>query len=194
MVGHHRMAVQSVDLMLVDPEVLTESGVPAELRLRRQCIDLGDGQALISTTDFFMPIVDDPFYFGRIAAANAISDVYAMGGKPMMAIAILGWPIDKLPAELAPLPRFQRGHLGAFDCRAGIRDAASARLERRAQRPRMAAEVHHGAAHRSNVDAPERFRRRVKRRHDCRPDHRASCSENSRSRSASSRPGSSHNL
>jgi selenide,water dikinase len=63
--------------------------------------DLGNGTALISTTDFFMPIVDDAFDFGRIASANAISDVYAMGGKPLLAVAILGWPIDKLPAELA---------------------------------------------------------------------------------------------
>jgi selenide,water dikinase len=57
--------------------------------------------ALISTTDFFTPIVDDAFAFGRIAGANAISDVYAMGGKPILAIAILGWPVDKLPPELA---------------------------------------------------------------------------------------------
>lgn len=63
--------------------------------------DLGNGTALISTTDFFMPIVDDPFDFGRIAAANSISDVYAMGGKPLIAIAILGWPVNKLPAEIA---------------------------------------------------------------------------------------------
>jgi selenide,water dikinase len=63
--------------------------------------DLGNGTALISTTDFFMPIVDDAFDFGRIAAANAISDVYAMGGTPLMAIAILGWPVEKLPVELA---------------------------------------------------------------------------------------------
>ena len=63
--------------------------------------DLGNGSALISTTDFFMPIVDDAFNFGKIAAANAISDVYAMGGKPILAIAILGWPIEKLPASLA---------------------------------------------------------------------------------------------
>jgi len=63
--------------------------------------DLGNGTAVISTTDFFMPIVNDPFDFGRIASANAISDVYAMGGKPIMAIAILGWPIDKLPAAVA---------------------------------------------------------------------------------------------
>ncbi|MGZ3949843.1 MAG: selenide, water dikinase SelD [Flavisolibacter sp.] len=57
--------------------------------------------AIISTTDFFMPIVDDAFDFGRIAAANSISDIYAMGGTPMMAIAILGWPIDRLPVEVA---------------------------------------------------------------------------------------------
>jgi len=63
--------------------------------------DLGNGTALISTTDFFLPIVDDAFDFGRIASANAISDVYAMGGKPVLAIAILGWPVEKLPAELA---------------------------------------------------------------------------------------------
>ncbi len=63
--------------------------------------DLEDGTAIISTTDFFMPIVDDPFTFGRIAATNAISDVYAMGGQPLLAIAILGWPVDKLSAEIA---------------------------------------------------------------------------------------------
>src|SRR5450432_3083874 len=63
--------------------------------------DLGNGTALISTTDFFMPIVDDAFEFGRIAAANAISDVYAMGGKPILAIAILGWPINIIPPEIA---------------------------------------------------------------------------------------------
>ncbi len=63
--------------------------------------DLGNGTALISTTDFFMPIVDDPYEFGRIASANAISDVYAMGGTPVLAIAILGWPINVLPAAVA---------------------------------------------------------------------------------------------
>lgn len=63
--------------------------------------DIGNDQVVLSTTDFFMPIVDDPFDFGRIAATNAISDIYAMGGKPLMAIAILGWPIDKLAPEVA---------------------------------------------------------------------------------------------
>lgn len=63
--------------------------------------DLGNGTAIISTTDFFMPIVDDPFTFGRIAATNAISDIYAMGGKPLLAIAILGWPVNVLAPEIA---------------------------------------------------------------------------------------------
>ncbi|MCL6271243.1 selenide, water dikinase SelD [Sansalvadorimonas sp. 2012CJ34-2] len=63
--------------------------------------DMGNGEGVISTTDFFMPIVDDPFDFGRIAATNAISDVYAMGGTPMMAIAILGWPVNKLGPDVA---------------------------------------------------------------------------------------------
>ncbi|MDR5899961.1 selenide, water dikinase SelD [Halomonas vilamensis] len=63
--------------------------------------DLGDGRGMIATTDFFMPIVDDPFDFGRIAAINAISDVYAMGGTPVMALSILGWPLDKLGADVA---------------------------------------------------------------------------------------------
>ena len=62
--------------------------------------DIGNGIGIISTTDFFMPIVDDPFTFGKIAATNAISDIYAMGGKPIMAIAIFGWPIKKLPPEI----------------------------------------------------------------------------------------------
>lgn len=63
--------------------------------------DLDGEHCIISTTDFFMPIVDDALDFGRIASVNAISDVYAMGGKPLMAVAILGWPINKLPAEVA---------------------------------------------------------------------------------------------
>ena len=65
--------------------------------------DLGNGTSVISTTDFFMPIVDDPFEFGQIAATNAISDIYAMGGRPLMAIAIFGWPIDKLGPDTARL-------------------------------------------------------------------------------------------
>ncbi len=63
--------------------------------------DLGNGEAIISTTDFFMPIVDDAFDFGRIASANAISDIYAMGGEPIMAIAILGWPINLIEPSIA---------------------------------------------------------------------------------------------
>lgn len=63
--------------------------------------DLGNGTCIVSTTDFFMPIVDDPETFGAIASVNAISDVYAMGGTPVMAIAILGWPVNKVPADVA---------------------------------------------------------------------------------------------
>lgn len=63
--------------------------------------DLGNGTALISTTDFFTPIVDNAFDFGCIAAANAISDVYAMGGRPILALAVLGWPVNKLSPSLA---------------------------------------------------------------------------------------------
>jgi selenide,water dikinase len=63
--------------------------------------ELEDGNCIISTTDFFTPIVDNAFDFGKISACNAISDVYAMGGKPLMAVAILGWPVDKIPADVA---------------------------------------------------------------------------------------------
>ncbi|NLS55988.1 selenide, water dikinase SelD [Hafnia alvei] len=81
----------------VDPNLL----VGNETRDDAAVYDIGNGIGIISTTDFFMPIVDDPFDFGRIAATNAISDIYAMGGKPIMAIAILGWPVDKLAPEIA---------------------------------------------------------------------------------------------
>ena len=80
--------------------------VPKELMVGIETADdaavykLNDDQALIATTDFFMPIVDDPFDFGRIAATNAISDVYAMGGTPIMALALVGMPINKLPVEV----------------------------------------------------------------------------------------------
>lgn len=89
-------------------EILKNSSgfpVPKELMVGIETADdaavykLNDEQALIATTDFFMPIVDDPFDFGRIAATNAISDVYAMGGTPIMALALVGMPINKLPLE-----------------------------------------------------------------------------------------------
>lgn len=63
--------------------------------------ELANGTCIVSTTDFFMPIVDDAYTFGSIASVNAISDVYAMGGQPVMALAILGWPVEKLSADLA---------------------------------------------------------------------------------------------
>ena len=80
----------------------------------RPSIKLNDEQALIATTDFFMPIVDDPYDFGRIAATNAISDVYAMGGKPIMALALVGMPINVLPPEV--IARILEG--GEAVCRA----------------------------------------------------------------------------
>lgn len=82
---------------IVDNKIL----VGNESRDDAAVYDMGNGTAIISTTDFFMPIVDDPFTFGKIAAANAISDVYAMGGRPLLAIAILGWPVDKISPEIA---------------------------------------------------------------------------------------------
>jgi selenide,water dikinase len=89
-------------------EILKKSSgfpVPSALMVGIETADdaavykLNDEQALIATTDFFMPIVDDPFDFGRIAATNAISDVYAMGGTPIMALALVGMPINKLPLD-----------------------------------------------------------------------------------------------
>jgi selenide,water dikinase len=94
----------------IAPAVLSEllastpiRGLPADLLVGTETSDdaavyrLNDSQALVATTDFFTPIVDDPFDFGRIAATNAISDVYAMGGTPIFALAIVGMPLEKLP-------------------------------------------------------------------------------------------------
>ena len=90
-------------------EILRNSGsgiIPPELLVGIETADdaavyrLNDEQALIATTDFFMPIVDDPFDFGRIAATNAISDVYAMGGTPIMALALVAMPVNQLPLEV----------------------------------------------------------------------------------------------
>src|ERR671927_1752976 len=96
----------------IAPAVLSEildatpmRGLPKELLVGTETADdaavyrLNDSQALVATTDFFTPIVDDPYDFGRIAATNAISDVYAMGAKPVLALAILGLPLGKLPPE-----------------------------------------------------------------------------------------------
>ena len=89
-------------------EILSASpirGLPKELMVGTETADdaavyrLNDTQALVATTDFFTPIVDDPFDFGRIAATNAISDIYAMGGRPVMALAIVGMPLEKLPVS-----------------------------------------------------------------------------------------------
>ncbi len=97
----------------IAPAVLSEilaatpiRGLPKDLLVGTETADdaavyrLNDTQALVATTDFFTPIVDDPFDFGRIAATNAISDVYAMGGRPIFALAILGMPLEKLPLSV----------------------------------------------------------------------------------------------
>ena len=98
----------------ISPEVLSEILNQAGPRMSHPQLLVGNhhkddaavyetdnDNVIISTTDFFMPIVDEPEAFGRIASVNAISDIYAMGGKPIMAIAILGWPINQIPAEIA---------------------------------------------------------------------------------------------
>src|SRR5499425_1311731 len=97
----------------IAPAVLSEllaatpiRGLPKELLVGTETADdaavykLNDKQALVATTDFFTPIVDDPYDFGRIAATNAISDIYAMGGRPIMALAIVGMPLEKLPVAV----------------------------------------------------------------------------------------------
>ena len=81
----------------IDPNLLVGNDTKDDAAV----YDLGNGTSIISTTDFFMPIVDDPFDFGRIAATNAVSDIFAMGGKPIIAIAVFGFPINKLPASVA---------------------------------------------------------------------------------------------
>ena len=87
---------------------LPKVGLPPDLLVDASTADdaavyrISDDQAVVATTDFFMPIVDDPYDFGRIAATNAISDVYAMGGRPILTLAVVGMPIDKLtPAVIA---------------------------------------------------------------------------------------------
>jgi selenide,water dikinase len=98
---------------LVPPELLVGTETSDDAAVYR----LNDDQALVATTDFFTPIVDDPYDFGRIAAANALSDIYAMGGTPIMALALVGMPIAKLPPEV--IGRVLEG--GASICReAGI--------------------------------------------------------------------------
>lgn len=82
---------------VADPRVLVGNGARDDAAVYA----LDEERAIISTTDFFMPIVDDPRDFGAIASTNAISDVYAMGGTPILAIAILGWPVDTLDPEIA---------------------------------------------------------------------------------------------
>ncbi|CAN5131110.1 selenide, water dikinase SelD [soil metagenome] len=94
--GVLREILKNTNRMPIPPQLL----VGIETSDDAAVYQLTDDIALIATTDFFMPIVDDPFDFGRIAATNAISDVYAMGGKPIMALALVGMPINVLPVEV----------------------------------------------------------------------------------------------
>lgn len=105
--------LETTQQSVIDPNLLVGNSTKDDAA----AYNLGNGQSVLSTTDFFMPIVDDPFTFGRIAATNALSDIYAMGGKPLMAIAILGWPIDKLDPEVARIV-VDGGRKACFD--AGI--------------------------------------------------------------------------
>lgn len=95
---------------IVPPDLLVGTDTADDAAVYR----LNDQQAIVATTDFFTPIVDDPFDFGRIAATNALSDIYAMGAAPIMALAVVGMPLDRLPAEV--IGRILEG--GASVCRA----------------------------------------------------------------------------
>ena len=88
--------LSAVNLPELGDDVLVASGTGDDAAVVR----LRDNEALIATIDFFTPIVDDPYDWGRIAAANALSDVYAMGGRPFLALNVVGWPVDELPLEL----------------------------------------------------------------------------------------------
>ncbi len=101
--------LHSEQAKFVDPNLLVGNETSDDAAV----YDLGNGTSIVSTTDFFMPIVDNPFDFGRIAATNAISDIFAMGGKPIMAIAILGWPINTLAPEIARAKWWRAGALPA---------------------------------------------------------------------------------
>ena len=98
-------------------------------------VRISDGRAVVATADFFGPVVDDAYTFGRIAGTNALSDVYAVGGEPLVALNLLGWPRGKLPIELA-------GEV----LRGGLDAARQRRLPagRRAQHRRPGAQVRHG--------------------------------------------------
>ena len=121
--GDTRVATQSIRLTdmahgggcgcKLSPAVLEQilAKMPAAVGLERLLVgtesdddaavyQINESQAIVATTDFFMPVVDDPFDFGRIAATNALSDVYAMGGKPIMALAVVGMPVDKIPLQI----------------------------------------------------------------------------------------------
>ena len=116
-------------------------------------VRIAAGTAVVATADFFTPVVDDAYDWGRIAAANALSDVYAMGGTPVVAVNLLAWPRDVLPMELA-----------AEVLRGGLDVARDGRLprRRRAQRRRPGAEVRHGGDRRRRPGPAAAQRRRAR--------------------------------
>ncbi len=152
---------------------LTLPGVPSDVLVAADTGDdaavyaLDDDRALVATLDFFTPIVDDPYDWGRIAATNAMSDVYAMGGTPFLGLNIVSWPVDDLPLEM--LGRVLQGGIDAA-ARRGLPGARGS-LDHRSR-----AEVRHGRARlrRSATHAAEldRGRRRLARAHEAaRPRH-----------------------
>ncbi len=151
---------------------------------------LNDEQALIATTDFFMPIVDDPYDFGRIAATNAISDVYAMGGTPILALALLGMPINKLPVEV--IRRIVEGRrIGLHGRRHPDRRRAHDRFDRADLRPRRART---GASEQGQAQFGRTRRRRARPRQAARRRHLLGRTEEGRARARALRAhGRQHN-
>ena len=141
---------------------------------------INDHQAIVATTDFFMPVVDDPFDFGRIAATNALSDVYAMGGTPIMALAVVGIPVDKLPVSVAqdilaggasvctaagipvagghsidsPEPIYGLVAIGIVDPRRVIRNSTARAGDKIILTKRLGAGIYSAALKRQEIDAP----------------------------------------
>ncbi|MCS5791899.1 selenide, water dikinase SelD [Klebsiella pneumoniae subsp. pneumoniae] len=139
--------LHSEQAKFVDPNLLVGNETSDDAAV----YDLGNGTSIVSTTDFFMPIVDNPFDFGRIAATNAISDIFAMGGKPIMAIAILGWPINTLAPEIAR--EVVEG--GRFACQqAGIALAGGHSID--APEPIFRSGGHRRGAHRAHQEKQHR--------------------------------------
>ena len=128
-----RTVLQGVKLPPVSADVLVAADTGDDAAVYR----LPSGEGLIATLDFFTPIVDDPYDWGRIAATNALSDVYAMGGRPLLALNIVNWPVDDLPLDM--LAQVLQGGVD-------VADGGGRRRGRRSFDHRSGAEVRHGGA------------------------------------------------